>query len=103
LIADTKARRDAIQPQLTAAQIVVLNKTDLVNSQDLKKVETAIRFIVHNSADEIEARVCPAVRADLSPTLLTNTGLFSLAQAKTLPTWPRQRDSPPSPCLCCGG
>lgn len=90
LITDAKSRLDVVRAQLAAAQVVVLNKTDLVSSQELRKVETAMRLVAHNSTDELDARVYHAVHADLAPTLLTNTGLFSYNRVMTLPSWPQQ-------------
>jgi G3E family GTPase len=103
LITDAKSRLDVVRAQLAAAQVVVLNKTDLVSSQELRKVETAMRLVAHNSTDELDAHVYHAVHADLAPTLLTNTGLFSYNRVMTLPSWPQQRTmtSPSVACVSC--
>lgn len=93
LAVDAKARLEVLRAQLVAAQVVVLNKTDLVNT-DIRKVETAMRLVAHNSTNEIAARVYHASRGDVAPSLVTNTSLFSYEQAMSLPSWPRQRTFP---------
>lgn len=91
LAVDAKARIEVVRRQLAAAQVVILNKTDLVNAADLKKIETAMRLIAHNTTDELDAMVYQATNGDVAPSLLTNTSLFSFEKAKALPYWPRQR------------
>jgi G3E family GTPase len=69
-----KDSREA-EDQIAFADVVILNKTDLVSAQELAEVEAAIRAI------NAGARIHHASRADIDLSKVLDVGAFDLARA----------------------
>ncbi|MFI6229480.1 GTP-binding protein [Micromonospora echinospora] len=78
---DDRTIADLLVDQIEFADVVVVNKTDLVDPADLAVVEALIARL--NPA----ARRVRAVHGRVSPAEILNTGLFDLDRAETAPGW----------------
>ncbi len=70
--------------QVEFANVIVLNKCDLVEPRDLEQVEALLR---HMNPD---ARIVRAVRGEVDLSLIFNTGLFDAEKAAASPGWMKE-------------
>ena len=78
---DTRTLVDLINDQIEFADIVVLNKTDLVDSKQLRVIEGSVRGL--NS----EAQVIHAKNSEVDLDSVLGTGLFDIEKAQKAPGW----------------
>ena len=78
---DTRSLVDLINDQVEFADVVILNKTDLVSQKELRKIEGSVRGI--NS----DAKVIQAQNSEVELSSILGTGLFDLEKAQKAPGW----------------
>jgi G3E family GTPase len=78
---DERTVADLLVDQLEFADVVVINKTDLVPPDDLARVEALVTRL------NPRARQIRAVFGRVSPADLLHTGSFDMAAAETAPGW----------------
>ncbi len=86
--ADARTLVDLLTDQLEFANVVVVNKTDAVSSEQLE----AVRGVV--SALNPRAVVHETVQSRLNPAAILHTGLFDLEVAETAPRWHQELFEP---------
>ena len=77
--------------QVEFANVIVLNKTDLVSAEDAGQVRALLQAL------NPRARIVTAVRGAVDPHAILNTGLYDQEQMETLPGWlsePRHQRQP---------
>uniref|UniRef100_A0A7S4R9N7 CobW C-terminal domain-containing protein n=1 Tax=Alexandrium monilatum TaxID=311494 RepID=A0A7S4R9N7_9DINO len=78
---DPRAIPDLLVDQVECANLLVLNKTDLVPEADVARLEGVLRRL--NS----QARIVRSTFGKVDPKLLLDTGSFDLAEAERMPGW----------------
>jgi G3E family GTPase len=78
---DERTVADLLIDQLEFADVVVINKTDLVSAPELNRVEALVTRL------NPRARQIRATFGQVSPADLLNTGSFDMAEAETAPGW----------------
>ena len=80
---DERRVSDLLCDQVEFADVVVINKVDLVSVQELESVRELVRRF------NPTARVVETVHGHLAPEQVLNTNLFSMAKAAAMPGWLR--------------
>jgi len=81
---------DLLVDQVEFANVIVINKTDLITPYDLEQLKTLIRKLNPN------ARITQSTESRISLNQVMGTGLFSLGEAEQHPEWltvPRGQES----------
>ncbi|MFI8995500.1 GTP-binding protein [Streptomyces sp. NPDC053542] len=78
---DERTVSDLLIDQVEFADVILLNKTDLVSAKEADRLEATLRRL--NPA----ARVRRTVRGRIDPEEILGTGLFDLAKAEQAPGW----------------
>jgi G3E family GTPase len=78
---DERTVADLLIDQLEFADVVVINKTDLVSAPELNRVEALVTRL------NPRARQIRATFGQVSPADLLNTGSFDMTEAETAPGW----------------
>ncbi|MEJ8649527.1 GTP-binding protein [Streptomyces sp. MS1.AVA.3] len=81
---DERTVSDLLMDQIEFADVIVLNKTDLVDSA------TAVRLQATLARLNPAARIVPAQRGRVAPTEVLGTGRFDLERAQQAPGWVRE-------------
>ena len=90
---DERTVVDLMVDQLEFANVILVNKSDLVTESELKKVHQMIRSI------NAEAKIIDTVHGNVELKEIMNTKLFDFDKAQEYPTWVKemQRDSGHTP------
>ncbi|WBB67642.1 GTP-binding protein [Micromonospora sp. WMMD812] len=78
---DDRTIADLVIDQIEFADVIVVNKTDLVDAEDLQRVEALISRLNPG------ARQIRATYGQVSPADIMHTGRFDLHRAETAPGW----------------
>ncbi|KAF1330520.1 Cobalamin synthesis protein, partial [Globisporangium splendens] len=78
---DTRTLTDLLCDQIEFADVIVLNKTDLVSASDIEAIEKVIRKF--NSY----AKIMRSVKGQVSPDAILGTKLFSFERAAAQESW----------------
>jgi G3E family GTPase len=78
---DERTVADLHIDQVEFADVLVVNKADLVNPEELARLEAILRHL------NPDARIIRAVFGRVPPECVLNTGLFDLDKAKRAPGW----------------
>ncbi|MFJ9894287.1 GTP-binding protein [Streptomyces sp. NPDC091280] len=81
---DERTVSDLLMDQVEFADVIVLNKLDLVDEESADRLRAALTRL--NPA----ARVVPAVHGRVRPADVLDTGLFDLERAQQAPGWVRE-------------
>lgn len=81
---DTRTISDLLVDQVEFANVIVINKADLVSAEDLGQLQAILRHL------NPDARQIVATRGIVEPAAILNTGLFDLEQAQSLPGWVKE-------------
>ncbi|TGB08865.1 GTP-binding protein [Streptomyces sp. MZ04] len=81
---DERTVSDLLMDQIEFADVIVLNKLDLVDEQDAERLTATLARL------NPLARVVPAVQGRVDPQLVLGTGLFDLERAQQAPGWVRE-------------
>ncbi|MEU8780752.1 GTP-binding protein [Streptomyces sp. NPDC048637] len=81
---DERTVSDLLIDQIEFADVIVLNKTDLVDA------EAAVRLQATLARLNPAARIAPARYGTVAPTEVLGTGLFDLERAQQAPGWVRE-------------
>ncbi|MFD3353656.1 GTP-binding protein [Streptomyces fradiae] len=81
---DERTVSDLLMDQIEFADVIVVNKLDLVGPADADRLRAALARL--NPA----ARIVPAVRGRVAPGGILGTGLFDLERAQQAPGWVRE-------------
>lgn len=84
---DDRCIVDLLVEQVEFSNVIVLNKTDLVSDEELKRVEGLVRGL------NADARVLYAERGRVDPRRILSTGLFNFETAASAPRWMRMLES----------
>ncbi|GHF07485.1 GTP-binding protein [Streptomyces morookaense] len=88
---DERTVSDLLMDQIEFADVIVVNKTDLVEAAEADRLRAALaRF---NPA----ARIVPAEHGRVAPSALLGTGLFDLERAQQAPGWVRELNGDHTP------
>lgn len=77
--------------QVEWADVILLNKADLVSSDELRLLRTAISRLNPG------ARIRECVRGRIPPSEIMGTGLFDMEEASRRPAWARELSRPHTP------
>lgn len=90
---DERTVVDLMIDQLEFANVILVNKSDLVSDEDRRKIHQMIRSI------NAEAKIIDTIKGDVTLKEIMNTGLFDFDKAQEYPTWIQemQRDSGHTP------
>ena len=78
---DERTVSDLLIDQVEFADVIVLNKADLVRKADLRKLRSLVRALNQN------ASVVEAIHGRVPPASLLNTRCFDFAKASQAPGW----------------
>ncbi|MFF7230823.1 GTP-binding protein [Streptomyces sioyaensis] len=81
---DERTVSDLLMDQIEFADVIVLNKIDLVDAESAERLEAALARL--NPA----ARIVPALHGRVNPGEILGTGLFDLERAQQAPGWVRE-------------
>lgn len=89
--ADNRRLVHLLTDQIEFANVVVINKTDLVSPEQLERVRQVVKAL------NAEARIVESVRGEVPLKAVLNTGLFNLEAAYGMPGWVQalEGDHPP--------
>lgn len=85
---DTRTIVDLLVDQIEFCNVLVLNKCDLLEEEDLAQIEAALRKI------QPEAKFIRAVRGQIDPKQILNTGLFDFDKVATSAGWMHELEAP---------
>jgi G3E family GTPase len=88
---DARTVADLLVEQVEFADVIVLNKLDLVDAEQARKVEGAVRAL------NPVARVVPAQRAEVPLSQVLDTGLFDYDRAESSAGWIRELEGEHTP------
>jgi len=78
---DPRAIPDLLVDQVECANLLVLNKMDLIAADDAARLEEILRRL------NPKARIVRSIFGKIDPKLLLNTTSFNLAEAEKMPGW----------------
>ena len=78
---DERSVADLLVDQIEFADVILISKTDLVESKDIDKLKAIIKNLNTN------ARILPITMGEVEIDNVLNTGLFDFDQAKEAPGW----------------
>ena len=78
---DERSVADLLVDQIEFADVILISKTDLVESRDIDKLRAIIKNLNTN------ARILPITMGEVEIDNVLNTGLFDFDQAKEAPGW----------------
>ncbi len=81
---DERTLVDLLVEQIEFANVIILNKLDLIQPADLVTVKALIRAL------NTEAKVIETTRSDVNISDVMNTGLFNLEKAQEHPLWAKE-------------
>lgn len=81
---DERTLVDLLVEQIEFANIIVLNKIDLLHSDQLKTVKSIIKGL------NTQAKIIETTQSIVSPKAILNTGLFNLEEAQDHPLWAQE-------------
>ena len=81
---DTRTISDLLVDQVEFANVIVINKADLVSAEDLGQLQAILRHL------NPEARQIVTTRGVVEPSAILNTGLFDFERAQRLPGWAKE-------------
>jgi len=87
MVEDTSDKRTIVNlltDQIEFANVILLNKTDLVSDMDLKVLKALIAKLNPN------AKIYKTLFGEIDPTLILNTGLFDFASASEGAGWKKE-------------
>lgn len=88
---DERTLADLLADQVEFANVLVLNKTDLVSDDDKRELIGALRAL------NPEARLLEATHGRVPLEAVLNTGLFDMEKAQSSPRWVRELSGIPTP------
>lgn len=83
---DERTLSDLLTDQIDFANVLVLNKTDLLDSKELEQVKGVLRHF------NPQARIVECTHGAIAPAEILNTGLFHPSQATSSPGWQELMD-----------
>jgi G3E family GTPase len=83
---DTRTISHLLVEQVEFANIIVINKSDLVSEQELSKLVSVIRSL------NTDARIITTSRGEIDITDIVDTGLFDYEQASQAPLWVKEME-----------
>ncbi len=81
---DLRDVTDLLIDQVETCDVLLLNKCDLVEKQELERLESVLRKL------QPSAKIIRTVRGEVDPSEILNTGLFDFEQASLSPGWLRE-------------
>jgi G3E family GTPase len=78
---DERTVVDLLVDQIEFANVILVNKTDLVDAADLERLEAILRSL------NPDARIERITRGKVDPSRILDTGLFDFEQAASAPGW----------------
>lgn len=78
---DTRGVVHLLTDQVEFCDVLIINKVDLVNEDELKRLEQALRAL------QPEARIIHSIQGNVRPTDILNTGLFDFDKASQSAGW----------------
>lgn len=81
---DERTVSDLLMDQIEFADVIVLNKLDLVAPQDVTRLRATLARL------NPEARIVPAVRGQVALEQVLGTGLFDVERAQQAPGWVKE-------------
>lgn len=81
---DDRALVDLLVEQIECANVIILNKMDLVSPEDLETVRAVIRGL------NAKAKVIETTESQVDLSDVMNTGLFNLEEAQQHPLWAQE-------------
>ncbi|MEU5418324.1 GTP-binding protein [Streptomyces sp. NPDC020667] len=88
---DERTVSDLLMDQIEFADVIVVNKLDLVDAADAGRLRAALARL--NPA----ARIVPAEHGRVDPSAVLSTGLFDLERAQQAPGWVRELNGDHTP------
>ena len=85
---DERTLVDLLVEQIEFANVILLNKIDLISKQELKIVKSIIRGL------NAKARIIEAIQSKVNMTDVMNTKLYNLEEAKQHPLWAQELYNP---------
>jgi len=81
---DTRSISDLLADQVEFANIIVINKADLVSSDELAQLQALLKHL------NPEARQIVTTRGRVDPKAIIGTGLFDMEKAARMPGWVKE-------------
>ena len=78
---DERSVADLLVDQIEFADVILISKTDLVSSNDLKRLKAILKTL------NTVAEIVPISNGDVNIDKVLNTGLFNFEQAQQAPGW----------------
>ena len=78
---DERSVADLLVDQIELADVILISKTDLVSSNDLKRLKAILKTL------NTVAEIVPISNGDVNIDKVLNTGLFNFEQAQQAPGW----------------
>ncbi|MFG0291667.1 MAG: zinc metallochaperone GTPase ZigA [Phycisphaerales bacterium JB050] len=88
---DERSIADLLTDQIEFADVILLNKCDLVSADRLQTVERMIRSL------NADARIIRTINAEVDPSEILNTGRFDMDRAMASPQWVKELNSQHTP------
>jgi G3E family GTPase len=88
---DSRSIADLLTDQVEFADIIVLNKCDLANESQLRKVEATIRSL------NADARIVRSIEGRVPLQEVLNTGLFDMDKARSSAKWLKELNNEHTP------
>lgn len=85
---DTRDVVDLLVDQIEFCDVLILNKCDMVEENDLQQLEAALRKL------QPRARLLRAVNGQVDPGQILNTGLFNFDEASASAGWIQEMEKP---------
>lgn len=85
---DNRTIVDLLVDQIEFCNVLILNKCDTLEEEDLAQMEATLRKL------QPEARLIRAVRGQIDPNQILNTGLFNFDEVSTSAGWMRELEAP---------
>lgn len=81
---DARTISQLLIDQVEFADVIILNKTDLVSADDLRNLENVIRSLNN------DAKILHSQHGRVAPAEILNTGLFRMDKAELAPGWMKE-------------